>query len=117
MDGLARDRRLAVFAVKAVHSAIFLSVAASIVQVCWAGVTGRPSRWTRVALVTAVGEWVIFVAWGFRCPLRLVAEDLGAESGQVTDIFLPRWFADRVPWFFTPPLVIGIVGLAWRRAR
>ncbi|MGE3856567.1 MAG: hypothetical protein AB7G21_06395 [Dehalococcoidia bacterium] len=115
MAALPTSTRLAIFVVKSVHSAIFLSVAVSIVQVCYAGVTGRPSRWTKVALVTAVGECVIFVGWGFRCPLRLVAEDLGAESGQVTDIFLPRWFADRIPWFFTPPLLVGLAGLAWRR--
>jgi hypothetical protein len=112
---LSSARRLAILGVKSLHSGIFLSVAVSIVQVCYAGVTGRPSRWTRVALVTAVGECVIFAAWGFRCPLRLVAEGLGAESGQVTDIFLPRWFADRIPWFFTPPLIIGLAGLAWRK--
>jgi hypothetical protein len=97
MDALPLRTRIAILAVKSVHSAIFLGVAVCIVQVCYAGVTGHPSRWTKVALVAAVGERVIFVGWGFRCPLQLVAEDPGAESGQVTDIFLPRWFADRIP--------------------
>jgi hypothetical protein len=112
-----RRRRAAVLAVKVVHSAIFLSVAASILHIFYAGVTNRTSRLTRIALALALGECAIFAANGFRCPLRTMAEGLGAESGQVTDIFLPRWFADRVPLIFTPPLVTGILALIWRRRR
>lgn len=108
------DRRgAAIFAVKLVHSAVFLSVAASILQVFYAGVTNRGSRWTRFSLALAVGESLVFAANRFRCPLTGLAESLGAESGQVTDIFLPRWFADRIPWIFTPPLIAGILALIW----
>ncbi len=112
---LPARRRAAIFAVKAVHSLIFLSVAASVLHVFYAGITNRVSRWTNVALALALGESLLFVANRFRCPLTKVAEDLGAESGKVTDIFLPRWFADRIPWFFGPPLVAGILALLWRR--
>ena len=63
----------------------------------------------------ALGESAIFAFNGFRCPLRKVAEDLGAESGQVTDIFLPRPIAERIPHIFTPPLILGILALLWRR--
>ncbi len=109
-------RRVAIFAVKLVHSAMFLGIAASVLHVFYAGVANRGSRLTRVALGVALGESLVFVGNGLHCPLRTLAEDLGAESGQVTDIFLPRWFADRIPWFFTPPLVAGMVGLLWHRA-
>jgi hypothetical protein len=107
------ERKAAIFSVKLIHSAIFLSVAASIVHIFFAGIANRPSRWTTLALGLALGESTIFAANRFNCPLRKVAEDLGAESGQVTDIFLPRWFADRIPWIFTPPLVVGLVALLW----
>lgn len=115
---LSRDaswRSLAVFAIKLVHSLIFLSIAASILQVFYAGVTNRRSRWTRFSLTLAVGECLVFAGNRFRCPLTGLAESLGAESGQVTDIFLPRWLADRIPWIFTPPLVAGILALLWHR--
>ena len=40
------------------------------------------------------------------CPLTRLVEDLGADSGRVSDIFLPRWFADRIPqrlgWRYPP---------------
>jgi hypothetical protein len=112
---LRRWRRIAIFAVKLVHSAIFLGVAASVALIFYAGVTGRGSRLTKVAVGAAVGESIVFTINRFQCPLRAVAEELGAESGQVTDIFLPRRFADRIPYIFTPPLVIGLLGLFWRR--
>jgi hypothetical protein len=101
--------------VKGIHSLAFFAIAASVVQVCWAGISGMSSRWTRVALWTAIGECAVFAAFRFRCPLRLVAEDLGAESGQVTDIYLPKWLADRITWIFTPLLAVGLVGLTLRR--
>jgi hypothetical protein len=105
------SHRVAIFLVKLVHSLVFLGVAAGILHIFYAGVTNRPSKWTKRALILALGESAIFAAYRFRCPLRTVAEALGAESGQVTDIFLPRWIADRIPWVFTPLLAIGIGGL------
>lgn len=108
-------RGAAVFGVKLVHSAIFLSVAASILHVFHAGITGRGSRWTGFSLALALGESLVFAANRFRCPLTGLAENLGAESGQVTDIFLPRWLADRIPWIFTPPLIVGTLALLWHR--
>ncbi len=112
---MATWQRMAIFAVKLVHSLIFLSVSASVLHIFWAGITGHVSRRTTVALSLASAEGLVFAANRFRCPLRTLAEDLGAESGQVTDIFLPRWFADRIPWIFTPLLVIGIIGLVGNR--
>jgi len=108
-------RRAAIFAVKLVHSVIFLSIAASVLHIFYAGITNGASRWTRMALALALGESLLFAANRFRCPLRGLAEQLGAESGQVTDIFLPRWFADRIPWIFTPLLAIGLLGLLSHR--
>ncbi len=112
-------RRIAIFLVKAVHSLVFLGVAACVLHIFYAGVTNRKSPWTKRALWLALGEGAIFAAYRFRCPLRTLAESLGAESGQVTDIFLPKWLADRIPWIFTPMLVAGIGGLIrnWRRER
>jgi hypothetical protein len=57
----------------------------------------------------------VFAVNGWRCPLRGLAEELGAESGRVSDIFLPRWFADRIPQLFTPPLLIGVLASLWNR--
>jgi hypothetical protein len=113
-------RRPAVVGIKAVHSAIFLVNSASVLHICWAGLADRPSHWTRWALAAALTESAVFVVNRGRCPLTDLVESLGAESGRVSDIFLPRWFADRIPQLCAPPLAVGLLALllnAWRRAR
>jgi hypothetical protein len=57
----------------------------------------------------------VFVANRGRCPLTGLVEDLGGEHGQVSDIFLPRWCADRIPQLCTPPLVVGLLALLFKR--
>jgi len=57
---------------------IFLVNSAAILHIFLAGVCGRPSRWTRVALAVAGAESVVFVVNRARCPLRSMVENLGA---------------------------------------
>src|ERR1700736_3864308 len=108
-------RDVAIVAIKAVHSGIFLLNATSVLHIFWVGVLNRRSRWTRVALVAALTESIVFVANRGCCPLTQLVEALGAESGRVSDIFLPRWLADRIPQLFGPPLAIGLLALAYHR--
>jgi hypothetical protein len=113
----APQRARAIVAIKLVHSAIFLLNSAAILHVFIAGVRDRPSRWTSAALAIAFTEVAVFVANHGRCPLTDLTEQLGAESGRVSDIFLPKWFADRIPELCTPPLLIGVLALLWHRCR
>jgi hypothetical protein len=113
-----RWRRAAIIVLKLVHSAIFLVNSAAVLHIFFAGVRNRPSRWTGLALVAAGTESVVFVVNRGRCPLTGMVEALGAKSGRVSDIFLPRSLADRIPQLCTPPLLIGVTALivnAWRR--
>jgi hypothetical protein len=110
-------RRAAIVGVKLIHSAIFLVNVASILHIFWAGVWARSSRWTGLALVAALTECVVFVANRGHCPHTGLVESLGAESGRVSDIFLPRWFADRIPQIFGPLLAVGLIGLVVRRVQ
>jgi hypothetical protein len=110
-----RRRRTAIVAIKAVHSVIFLVNCAAVVHIFATGLSGRASRWTRLALAAALVESAVFVANRGRCPLTAVVEELGATSGRVSDIFLPRWFADRIPVIFGPLLVFGLGAMALRR--
>jgi hypothetical protein len=117
VDGRAAHatwRRAAIAAIKLVHSAIFLVNAASILHILWAGLSGRRSRWTGPALAAALTESAVFVLNHGRCPLTGLVEDLGAASGGVSDIFLPRWLADRIPLLFFPPLAAGLLALLLR---
>ena len=70
--------------------------------------------WAKPALAAALSESTVFIANRGPCPPTGLVEDLGAENGRVSDIFLPRRFAERIPVIFGPPLAIGLVLLAWR---
>lgn len=103
--------------IKAVHSFIFLSMAAAILHTLYAGLTNRVSRLTMASMAAVVGESVVLLTNNMRCPLTDMVEDRGSEHGSVSDIFLPRWFADRIPVLFTPPFAVGLALIGIRRAR
>lgn len=108
-------RRSAIIGIKLVHTAIFAVVSSSVLYVFWAGVRARPARWTGLSITIVLAESAVFAGNRWRCPLTNLAEGLGAEHGRVTDIFLPRWFADRIPQIYTPLFVTGLIGLLWHR--
>lgn len=93
--------------IKSVHTAIWFTVESALVYILLAGFRGRTDRPTKVAAAVVTAEIAVFLGNGARCPLTGVAESLGAESGSVTDIYLPRWFAKSLPVIHVP-----LVGLA-----
>src|SRR4051812_924919 len=107
----------ALLAVKAMHTGIFASLAGAVLYTCYSGLTGRVSRKTGVAVAAVLGEAVIFAGNGFRSPLTKMAEGLGAENGTVGDIFLPQWFARRLPQISSTIMGIGLFGMLWHRLR
>jgi DNA-binding CsgD family transcriptional regulator len=52
--------------------------------------------------VHVVGETIIYTVDGFSCPLTELAESAGAETGSVTDIYLPVWLARRLTAIHIP---------------
>jgi len=104
------DRRgLAIVAIKALHSAAFLSIAGLILVFAWDGFRGRPTRRTALAAIVALGESAVYASNNLVCPLTPLVEELGAESGTVTDIFLPDWLSLRIPPIFGSLLVVGLI--------
>jgi hypothetical protein len=108
---------VALVAVKAVHTGIFASLAGAVLYTFYSGVTGRVSRKTGVAVAAVLGESAIYAGNGFRCPLTKVAEEFGAEDGTVGDIFLPAWFARRLPQISSTIMGIGLLGMLWHHLR
>jgi hypothetical protein len=113
----SRSVRLALIAVKTAHTAVFAVVAASVAAVVWDGLRQRPRRRTAAAAAIAMGETAVFVGNGFTCPLTPIAERLGAERGSVADIYLPGWFARRLPLIAGAALVGGLTLNALALAR
>jgi hypothetical protein len=94
--------------VKGAHTIIFVFLGAGILETLRAGVTGRTSRATGPAIAATMGEGVVLWANGNRCPLTGLAEDLGAAHGEVSDIFLPNWFARHIPSICTAIFGFGL---------
>jgi hypothetical protein len=99
------DRALLV-AVKGLHTLIWFLVEASVGYLVYAGLRKRKGRDVTVAASIVVAESVVFLANGASCPLTPLAESLGAESGSVTDIYLPKWLAHYLPVIHVPLLAL-----------
>ena len=101
-------RPVALWAIKAIHTVLFASIGAAIVLFVWDGIRGRPGRRTASALGVALGETAVYLSNNQVCPLTPLAEELGAESGSVVDIFLPDAVARRIPAVSGTALVAGL---------
>jgi len=114
-----RSRPVALAAIRTIHTAAFLVIAGSIVVTVVDGLRGRPSRRTAVAAAIALTECAVYAGNGFVCPLTPLAQELGAERGSVSDLFLPDPIARHLAWISSPVLVVGLVldAAAWRRRR
>lgn len=94
--------------IKAVHTGVFFSVAGLIVLFAADGVRQRPGRRTAVAAGVALAKSAVYASNNQVCPLTPLAEELGASSGQVADIFLPSWFSRRIPILSVGILLVGL---------
>ena len=103
-----RWRPSTLVAIKAIHTLIFASVAATILVFVWDGLRDRPRRRTAYAMGVALGEAAVYVSNNQVCPLTPLAEELGAESGSVVDIFLPDAVARRIPVVSSAALLVGV---------
>lgn len=105
----AARRPQALAAIKAIHTAVFLSIAGAILLTVADGVRGRPRRRTALAGGAVVAESILFVSNNQVCPLTPLAEELGAKRGSVVDIFLPAWAARRIPIVAGSAAVLALV--------
>ncbi len=88
--------RVTIAQIKLVHTVIFAVLSACVLYVLLSGALDRVTVWTWAAMAAIAIEGVVLAASGGKCPLTVAAERLGAADGSVSDIFLPRWFADRI---------------------
>ena len=102
----APSRPGVVAAIKTVHTLAWASIESCVVYVLHAGFAGRSDKRVGIAAGVVVGESLVFATNGFRCPLTELAERYGAERGSVTDIYLPKGFAQNIPAIHAPLLVL-----------
>ena len=100
--------------VRAIHTAIYVVMAASTFAVLYAGITGAHGRWLWAAGVLVGIEAVIFAASGMKCPLTAVVSRYDATRGQVSDTFFPERITRHTLHVFGPLLALGVLLLAAR---
>lgn len=88
--------RLTIFHVKVAHTVIFWCLSACVLYALYSGAADSITPWTWVAVGLVLVESIVLAVSGWTCPLTLLTERLGAVRGSVADIFLPKWFADRI---------------------
>lgn len=88
--------RITIFQIKLVHTLVFWVLSLCVLHALYSGVTDRLNAWTWIAVGLVLVEGVVLIAFGWTCPLTILAEHRGAARGSVSDIFLPKWFADRI---------------------
>jgi len=88
--------KLTIFHVKLIHTLIFWFLSVCVLYVSFSAIADRITTWTWVAVGLVLLESIVLAASGWTCPLTILTERLGAVRGSVTDIFLPKWFADRI---------------------
>ena len=80
-----------VFFIKLVHTLIFFFMVACLGYILYSGIT-RTFNWVLlVALIAILIEGTALLLNKWRCPLTTLAEKYGAESGTITDMFLPKF--------------------------
>ncbi len=101
--------------VKTVHTVAFYLMSAVLMLMVYEVIADRITLITWHAAGLFLAEGIVLVLNRGRCPLTSMAERLGASSGQITDLFLPKWFADRIfkvyGVLFVASLVLLIVRL------
>ena len=103
-----------IFQIKLIHTAIFSVLSGCVLYTLFSGLADRITVWTWVAVGLVVLEGVVLVVFGWICPLTLLAERLGASRGSVADIFLPKWFADRIFPVCTTTFVVACLVVVFR---
>lgn len=107
---MTAGKRLAL--VRAVHTAIYIVMAASIFALLYAGLSGADGPWVWLALALTTIEAIVFAGSGMKCPLTAVATRHGARPGH--DTFFPESVTRHTLAIFGPLLAASLLLLALR---
>ncbi len=109
--------KITIFQIKLVHTVIFWILSLCVLYALFSGVADRITAWTWVAVGLLLVESVVLAVSGWTCPLTILAERQGALRGSVTDIFLPKYLADRIFPICGTLYAVALVAIAWRVLR
>ncbi len=100
--------------VRALHTVIYLVMAAASFALLYAGVTGAQGVWLWWCVGLVGAEAAVFTASGLKCPLTAIAVQNGATRQGVGDTFLPERMTRHTFRFFAPLILLAATLLAGR---
>ena len=103
-----------ILVIKVVHTVVFWILSACVLYALFSGITGSITTWTWIAVALLFLEGVALAASSWTCPLTILAERRGATRGSVADIFLPKWFADRIFPICGSLYALAVALIVWR---
>jgi hypothetical protein len=98
--------------VRAVHTVVYVVMAASTFVVLYAGITGTTGAWLWLAAALVGVESAVFLGNGLKCPLTAVAAKYGAGDG--ADTFLPEGITRHTFRVFAPLILMAVALIAAR---
>jgi len=105
------------FAVKFLHTLVFLFMSVCILYMLYCGITGETNMILWIAIAATLLETAVFAWNGFRCPMTewALRYSDGNSSGDdfIADIFLPKWFTPYITPLCGVLMVIGLILIGW----
>lgn len=95
-----------VFFMKAIHIIVGLMLVGCTAYTFISTLIDQITVLTWFAYGLMLGEGFILILSGWKCPLTTYTENLGAEVGSVTHLFLPEFLAKRLFAFFKVFIVL-----------
>ena len=103
------DNSEKLFAIKLVHTLIWLFFVIVIFYILYSGITDRITSLTWIAIGLVIVEGIVLLLCNMFCPLTIVARKYSNSKKDNFDIFLPNWLARHNKLIFTSIYLIGVL--------
>ena len=103
------DNSEKLFAIKLVHTLIWLFFVIVIFYILYSGITDRITSLTWIAIGLVIVEGIVLLLCNMFCPLTIVARRYSNSKKDNFDIFLPNWLARHNKLIFTSIYLIGVL--------
>lgn len=102
------------WAVKLIHTLIWLFFNVVIFYLFYAVVTNQIDKWVWIGIGLFALEGIVLLLFGMQCPLTVAAKKYSASTKDNFDIFLPNWLAKYTKTIYTSFLTLILIILAYQ---
>jgi hypothetical protein len=94
---------------KIIHTILWIILIYFIGYIWYAGIFNKKNKLLGFSIALVVGEGVVLLTNGGKCPLTIMAKRIANKNESVFDIYLPKWIAKYNIPVFTIISIIGII--------